>query len=132
MQDPSGFINNLMGKYQESPYAKYEQQQGLRAAQNMGSASGLSGSTPLMQFAQQQAQNISSQDMSQWLQNVWGVNTQYGQGQFGMMGQGMQAGNALTELMQNYMNNQAGLAYGKDAAQQGRTGNIIQDIANLF
>jgi hypothetical protein len=132
MKDPSGFINNLMGKYQESPYAKFAQQQAMRSAQNMGSASGLTGSTPLMQFAQQNAQNISSQDMNQWLQNVLGVNTQYGQGEFGLMNQGMEAGNSLTNLMQNYMNNQAGLAYGKDAAQQGRTGNIIQDIANFF
>ena len=47
MQNPSGFINNLMSKYQESPFAKFQQQQGVRTAQNMGSASGLTGSTPL-------------------------------------------------------------------------------------
>jgi hypothetical protein len=136
MQNPSDFINHIMGNYQESPYAKYEQEQGMRAAQNMGSvgdtAAGGSGSTPLMQFAQQNAENISSQDMDQWLQHVLGINSQYGQGQFGLMGQGMQAGNSLTQLMQNYMNNQAGLSYGKEAAGQGRTGNIIQSIANLF
>jgi len=132
MQDPSGFINNLMGKYQESPYAKFEQQQGVRAAQNLGSASGLTGSTPLTQFAQQNAQNISSQDMQNWLSRVLGINTQYGEGEMGLMNQGMQAGNSLTNLMQNYMNNQADLGYGEEAAKQGRTGNIIQSIANLF
>jgi hypothetical protein len=132
MQDPSGFINNLMGKYQESPYAKFEQQQGIRAAQNLGSASGLTGSTPLTQFAQQNAQNISSQDMQNWLSRVLGINTQYGQGEFGLMGQGLQAGNSLTNLMQNYMNSQAELGYGAEAASQGRTGNIIQSLANLF
>lgn len=85
-KDPSGFINKLMGQYQESPYAKYQQQQSIRAGQNAGSAGGLTGSTALAQQLQQNASNISSQDMNQWLQNVLGINTQYGQGQFGLGG----------------------------------------------
>jgi hypothetical protein len=132
MKDPSEFINNLMGKYQQSPYAKFMQQQGVRTAQNLGSASGLTGSTPLTQFAEQNAENISSQDMQNWLSRVLGINTQYGQGEFGLMGQGLQAGNSLTNLMQNFMNNQAELGYGEEAAKQGRTGSLIQSIANLF
>src|ERR1700722_6720338 len=67
MQNPSGFVNNLMGQYQESPYAHQQQLQSQRAAQNFGSANGLSGSTPLMQQAQQNASNISSGDMNQWI-----------------------------------------------------------------
>lgn len=86
-KDPSGFINHLMSQYQESPYAKYQQQQSIRAGQNAGSAAGLTGSTPLAQQLQQNASNISSQDMNTWLQNVLGINTQYGQGQFGLGGQ---------------------------------------------
>lgn len=132
MKDPSGFINNLMGGYQESPYAKYQQEQGLRAAQNMGSASGLTGSTPLTQFAQQQAQDISSKDMNQWLQNVLGINTQYGAGQAGLMGQGMQAGGQLGNQIMDYMRNMAELAYGKEGARQGRIGGLIGGIGNLF
>src|ERR1043165_4147194 len=60
--NPSEFINSLMGNYQESPYARYLQQQSMRAGQNMASANGLSGSTPFMQQMQQNAANISSQD----------------------------------------------------------------------
>lgn len=86
MQNPSEFINHIMGQYQESPYAKYMQQQSVRAGQNAGSAAGLTGSTALAQQLQQNASNISSQDMNQWLQNVLGINTQYGQGQFGLGG----------------------------------------------
>lgn len=132
MQDPSEFINNLMGKYKESPFAKYQQQQGVRAAQNLGSASGLTGSTPLTQFAEQNAENISSQDMQNWLERVLGINSQYGGGEFGLMGQGEEAGNALTQLMQNFMNNQANLKYGSEAAKEGKRGNIFQSIANLL
>ena len=122
-KDPSGFINNLMGKYQESPYAKYQQQQGMRAAQNMGSASGLTGSTPLMQAAQQNAQNISSQDMNQWLQNVLGINTQYGAGLGGLMSGGQNSANSLSNLAGQFGQDIASMAYNKKAAEnQQRAG----------
>lgn len=132
MKDPSGFINNLMGKYEESPFAKFQQEQSMRSAQNMGSATGLTGSTPLTQFAQQNARDISSQDMNGWLQNVLGINTQYGQGQMGLMNQGMNAGNSLTSLMSDFMNNMGGLKFGQGAAENGQWGNLIGGIGKLF
>ena len=87
-----------MGQYQQSPWARYQQQQAMRMANNMGSATGLTGSTPLQLQAQQNAANISSQDMNNWLQNVLGINTQYGQGQQNLMAGGQGAANALTSL----------------------------------
>lgn len=125
MQDPSKFMNNLMGQYQESPYAKYMQQQSMRAAQNMGSASGLTGSTPLQMQAQQNASNISSQDMQNWLGNVLGINTQYGQGQNNLMGMGANSANALTN-MYGQMGQQMGqAAYGQQAGKN-------QDFMNML
>jgi hypothetical protein len=118
MQDPNKFINDLMGNYQESPYAKYQQDQAMRTATNMGSASGLSGSTPLTQFAQKNARDISSEDMNQWLQNVLGINTQYGEGLQRMMGMGQNAANMISQLNQNFGGAQAGLAYGKERGRQ--------------
>lgn len=130
-QNPSGFINNLMGQYQESPYAKFQQQQGLRAAQNMGSASGLTGSTPLMQFAQQNAQNISSQDMNQWLQNVLGINTQYGAGLQNELGYGQNAANSLSNMASQFGGAQAGLQFGGEYANQQNRGNMFGGIGDL-
>lgn len=118
MQDPTKFINSTMGQYQESPFAQYQQQQGMRAAQNMGSASGLTGSTPLMQFAQQNAQNISSQDMNQWLQNVLGINSQYGAGLSGQMGMGQHAADILSQLAGGAGEYMGGAAYGQRAGEQ--------------
>lgn len=143
MQNPSGFINNLMGQYQQSPWAKYQTDQAMRAAQNMGSATGLTGSTPLTQFAQQSASDISSKDMGQWLQNVLGINTQYGAGQqnlMGMYGQGQQglmnmgqgAANQLSQLMQNYMGAQAASQFGQEYANQQQRGGLISGIAGLL
>lgn len=116
-KDPTKFINDTMGQYQQSPYAKYLQQQSLNAGQNAASANGLMGSTPLMQQLQQNAGNISSQDMNQWLQNVLGINTQYGQGQNNLMTGGQNSANKLTD-MYNQMGQQMGEAeYGKEAGK---------------
>lgn len=132
MQDPSAFINNLMGKYQESPGAKFQQQQMMNAADNMGSATGLTGSTPLTQFAQQQSQGIASQDMNNWLQNVLGTNNQFGAGQLNLMNMGQNSANQLMSLLQNYMGAQSGLAFGKDYAKQQQMGGLFSGLSGLF
>jgi hypothetical protein len=131
MQDPSKFINNLMGQYQQSPWAKYQQQQGMRAAQNMGSATGLTGSTPLQMQAQQNSQNISSQDMGNWLQNVLGINTQYGAGNQYLMGQGANAANALTNMYGNMGRQMGEAAYGKGAGENQDFMNTLMGGAQL-
>lgn len=135
MKDPSGFINNIMGQYQQSPYAKYLQNQSMRAGQNAASASGMMGSTPMMEQMQQNAGNIASGDMNQWLQNVLGINSQYGAGQAGLMGMGQNAANALTN-MYGQMGQQMGqAAYGQRAGQNQDLSNMIGgglQLASMF
>jgi len=130
-QDPSGFINNLMGGYQESPYAKFLQQQSIRGGQNAASASGLMGSTPFAQQLQQNAGNIASGDMNQWLQNVLGVNTQYGQGQQNLIRGGQEAANALTGLYSNMGNQMGQAAYGRQAGRDQDFWNMIGGGAQM-
>lgn len=133
-QDPSGFINKMMGQYQESPWAKFQQQQANRAGINAGSANGMSGSTPMIQQMQQNSANISSQDMGSWLQNVLGINTQYGQGQQHLMDQGQNAGNSLANMWSNLGNNMGEAAFGRTAGRNqdywNRIGGGI-DLAKL-
>jgi len=134
-QDPSGFMNNLMGQYQESPFAKYQQQQGMRAGQNMGSASGLSGSSAMQQQMQQNSQNISSQDMQNWLGNALGINTQYGQGQQSLMQGGQNAANQMSNIYSNMGQNMGDAAYGKRAGQNQDWSNMIGggiSLASMF
>lgn len=129
--DPSGFINNLMGQYKASPYSQYLQQQSQRAGQNAASASGLMGSTPMMEQMQQNSANIASGDMNQWLQNVLGINTQYGQGQQNMMNMGQNSANALTNMYGNMGRQMGDAAYGKEAGGQQDMWNTIGGAANL-
>ena len=125
MQNPSGFMNNLMGQYQQSPFAKYQQQQAMRAGTNAASAGGLMGSTPFAQQMQQNASNISSGDMQNWLQNVLGINNQYGHGQQNLMGMGQNSANALTNMYGNMGQLMGEGAYGQRAGQN-------QDFMNML
>lgn len=131
MQDPSGFINKLMGGYQESPYAKFQQQQMRRSAGNMASASGLEGSTPLMDFIMNQSGKISSGDMQNWLQRVLGVNQQYGAGEAGLVGAGQTSANALSKMLGDFAGEKANLKYGAGAAEQGGLGEMMGGLGNL-
>ena len=131
MQDPSKFINNLMGKYQASPYSQFLQQQSMRAGQNMGSADGTMGSSPMAQQLQQNAGNIASGDMNQWLQNVIGVNTQYGQGEANLMGVGQHAADQMSGMYGNMANAMGQGAYGQAAGQNQDFWNEIGGAAKI-
>jgi hypothetical protein len=132
MKDPSAFLNNMMGQYQESPWAKFQQQQMMRSAQNMGSANGLTGSTPLMQFAQQNARDISSQDQGNWLQNALGINTAYGAGLGDMMTRGQGASNVLSQLTNEFGQNMAQGEYGRGAGRQQDFGNMTGGLIDMI
>lgn len=72
-----------------------------------------------MQFAQQNARDISSQDQQQWLQNVLGINQMYGSGLGGLMQSGQQAADILTNFLSGHGQRMGEAAYGKGAARQG-------------
>jgi hypothetical protein len=132
MSNPSGFINNLMGQYQQSPWAKFQTDQGMRAANNAASASGLLGSTPLGQASADYARNISSQDMGNWLQRVLGVNTEYGQGVNNMMTGGQNAANSLSNLQSQLAQLQGGAAFGQAQGEQKDRSGIISGLLKMF
>lgn len=129
MKDPSAFINDLMGGYQESPWSNYLQDQSMRAAKNMGSASGLTGSTPLMLQAQENSQNLASQDMEKWLSNVLGINTQYGSGLNNEINRGQQSANMLSNLYSGLGGDMAGASYGSN---MNTNRNMSSILAGLF
>lgn len=124
-KDPSKFINDLMGNYQESPYAHMLQQQAMNAGNNSASASGMMGSSALMQQQMQNAGQIASGDMNSWLQNVLGINSQYGQGQQNLMTGGQNAANALTNMYGDMGNKMGEAAYGKAAGKKNDFWNTI-------
>jgi len=124
-QDPSKFMNNLIGQYKQSPYTSYLQQQAQNAGINSGSASGLTGSSALAQQMQQNAGNIAQQGMDSWLQNVLGINSQYGQGQQNLISGGQNAANSLSNMYSQMGDRMGDAAYGRRAGKQNDLWNTI-------
>jgi hypothetical protein len=132
MSNPQDFYKNIMSGYQQSPAAQYQQQQGMRSANNFGSASGLMGSTPLMQQAQQNAQNISSGDMQNYFNNIMGVNQGAMNGYGNMMNMGQGSANTISELLAQLGQGMGQGAYGQQAGQQQNQHNMIGGLLNMF
>lgn len=131
-QDPSQFINSLMQNYQQSPYNKFLQQQAANAGINSASASGMTGSTPFMMQQQQNAANIGQSGMQDWLSQVLGINTQYGQGQQNLMQGGQGAANAMSSLYQNQANNMGQMAYNAGRGKQNDLYNLLGHGLSMF
>jgi hypothetical protein len=124
-QNPSDFINNLMGQYQQSPYNSFLQKQAALAGNNAASASGTLGSTPFLQQQQQNSANIGQQGLDSWLRNVLGINTQYGQGQQNLIQGGQNSANQLTNLFNQLGQHMAEQSYNKEASNQNNLWNTI-------
>lgn len=73
-QSPSDYYNQIMHGYAESPQAKYEQEQAMRAATAGGSASGMLGSGAFNKSLQNNAADISARDQQRYFGNVMGAN----------------------------------------------------------
>lgn len=131
-QDPSGYINKMMGQYQQSPYAKYLTDQAMKAGQNAASASGLQGSTPFAQQMAATAGGISSQDLNNWLSQVLGINTQYGQGLGREIGWGQDAADQMSNTYNHLGDNMAQAEKDRVSAQQNQTGNLFGGLGSLF
>lgn len=128
MSNPSEFINNLMSGYSESPYSKYLQEQSMRAGTNAASASGLSGSTPMAQFLQENSANIASQDIDKWLQNVLGINKDYGSGLENLIGGGRNSANNLSNLYSGLGSEMGGSARGSQYYKNKQLSDILGGI----
>jgi hypothetical protein len=113
-KSPVDYYNQIMQGYMESPQAKYEQEQALRAANAGGSASGMLGSGAYQKALQENAGNISSRDQQRFFGNVMGAN----EAQMGYLDDARKQ-QALFNMMQQYL---TGLGYG---AAEGMSGNDI-------
>lgn len=91
--DPQALYNQIMGSYQQSPFAKTQTQAGFDAIRAGGAGSGMHGSGQEMQELQKNAQDISAADQNDYLSRILGIRKDY----LGQMG-----GLAGTEAAQQY------------------------------
>jgi len=69
---PVDMLNHVMGQYEESPMAQYQQQFATSAADNQMNAQGMGGSANQELIDSEIGNIIGSQDMQQFLSNVLG------------------------------------------------------------
>ncbi len=131
-KDPSKFVNDQMKNYKESDWAHNLQQQSVNAGQNAASASGLMGSTPMMQQLQQNSNNISSEDQNKYLQNVLGVDKTYGEGQNNLVNVGQNASKTMSDTYNSLGKNMGEAAYGKEAGKQQDFWNAIGGAGKMI
>lgn len=110
-QDPSAFINQLMGQYQQSPGYEQQLQAGEQAANRASAASGMLGSGAEQQAAAGRAQGLRSQDVQNYLNNVLGLRQQYLGGQSGLAGMGLKSAEDIMGARQT-LGGQLGQGYG--------------------
>lgn len=125
MQDPVAYNNSIMNQYQQSPWAKFQIEQGIRSANNAASASGMQGSGAEQKALADYAQGISSRDQQQFFQNAMGTNQNYQQMLQQLMANGLTAQQAQSYLQSQLAQAQAGAAFGQAQGQQN-------DLNSLF
>lgn len=74
-ESPTDYYNRIMGTYNESPDAKYAQNEAFNASTRGGSASGMLGSGAQLKALQQNANDISQRDRQQYYNNVMTSNS---------------------------------------------------------
>jgi hypothetical protein len=109
-EDSQGMVNNIMGGYSESPSATFQRKQGLADISTGAAARGLLGSGSQARSMMNYGQDLTNQDMQQYLNNILGVrnSTMSGLGQLSRMGEqaagqmgdwNMQTGDDIANIM---------------------------------
>lgn len=144
-RDPGSFYQDLMEGYNETPMAKYEQEQMMNAVNNAASASGMMGSGAYLREMQDRAADITARDMDRYYQNILGANQlqrdylgdfrgqqdRYTGGLFNSARQGMEAARGMGEYDQRIGGAQADQETARAAGWNNLVGGLTGGIARL-
>lgn len=102
--DPQHFYHDMMNGYQTSPEAQRQMQMGTDAAMKAASASGMLGSTNLLNQVNENSQGIMRADQDNWFNKMSGMFNQGLGHQQGMVGMGYGAGGQMGNNLMNLGN----------------------------
>lgn len=126
MNDPTGFINALMGDYKPSEGYQYQLDQGLGAMRNSAASGGFSGTGYDQQQQAQYLQGLLGKDQQQFLQNALGAYGIGMQGEQDFYNKGYGASLGLGDSLANALQQQAGLEY-KGVANQNAQNSALRN-----
>ena len=145
-QDPAAFINKQLAAFQQSPAQKATIQAGLEAVQNRLRSQGLSQSGAEQKALEEFAQQQTSGQQQQFLQNVLGLQSQRLRGLQGLAGLGLgaattgaqgalQTGTNIADLLESLGMTRLGAAQAEAKGTQriaGGLGGLISDLGSIF
>lgn len=130
-QDPQGYLNELMGGYQESPGAQYQMGRGMDAARAAAASTGTAGGTEDQRRRMEMASGIVGQDRQQYLNNLLGMQGSGLQGEERRIGEGFNASGSLADYLGTAAGNQANLAYQGRAQKIKNRNQALSSFGNL-
>ena len=111
LSDPGSRMNQIGESYQQSPGFRSAMEQALMAGNHASAAGGMAGS-PQSQYQQMQmATGLANQDYNNWMHNALGMYGQGLQGEQGMAGMGLNAGQSLADTISQTLAQQANMAF---------------------
>lgn len=109
--DPRGYLDELMSGYEPSQGYQKRKEELTRAAGNTAAAGGYRGTPSDIRNQTEIVNGLLSEDMQQFLQNIFGIQNTGLQGEQGFSNTGFNASNNLADIVGNSLNQQGGLAF---------------------
>ena len=90
MRDPQEYLSQLLGGYEQSPFAKQQEEAGMGSLERSAAMTGMQGSGAEKMALERQSQQISQADQQRYLDNLYGIHSQYlgGESNIAQMGLG--------------------------------------------
>ncbi len=132
-QDPTAFVEQIMQSYKPSQGYQFRRKNALNAAQNSAASGGFSGTGYDQMNQGALADDLASQDMQQYLQNILGVQGAGIAGQQHQADQGYLASGNLADYLGNAYGARAGAKLGQNRQRglnDANTGGAFGNFAN--
>lgn len=121
--DPAGYLNKMMGQYQQSKGYQLQRDEATRAAGNSAAAGGQRGSLADITNQSRLTDTLMGNDMQEWLKNAMGIQNEGLGGQQHFYDQGYEASTGLAGDLSNVLGSQASNAMaGKNQENAGIQG----------
>jgi hypothetical protein len=111
LNNPGGKLNDIGQSYQQSPGLKFAIEQAMGGAGRAAAAGGMAGSPAHQQYNMELATNLANQDYNNWLGQATGLYNQGLHGEQGLVQGGQQAGNNISEMIANALQQSGNLAF---------------------
>lgn len=129
-QDPTAFLNELMGKYTPSTGYKFKENEMLRAAQNSAAQGGYAGTRNAQMEQSDLVRGLLGQDMQEFLTNLLGIQGRGIAGQEQRVGRGFDASTDLANILGSNLGQKATLGFQGQAQQnQNRADAFANQLA---